>query len=275
MFDGRTRIFSFFFLCYLVEKSKEDPAKKARTWFSVQNSGAVRQEHETTAQRENLRDGHPVDIRGWFERTSRVKNFRQALETREKQACGFWHPRPECSDVHDHGGGQKHFGQKHVVLTVRIVCSLFRPWSNKRCFLNAVFQIRSGPGKPDQRKVSSWTFHRGTKMGEILMNFSFSPLSLVWFAGVTPNQSGVFRLSSASARADGTKMLENSGVLRHVVSIRRGVPLLQAEVRNLNQGRKSSININFLAQISCGHSWPYARMPRGQKVSPHLIRVHA
>ena len=36
------------------------------------------------------------------------------------------------------------------------------------------------------------------------------------------------------------------------------------------QERKNNININFLVRISRGHSWPfYARMPRGQKVSPH------
>ena len=35
------------------------------------------------------------------------------------------------------------------------------------------------------------------------------------------------------------------------------------------KGRRTSININFLVRISRGRSDPYARMPGGQKVSPH------
>ena len=70
--------------------------------------------------------------------------------------------------------------------------------------------LRSGPGKPNQRKVSSWTFRRGipeqkfnvnracfpkektpefTKMGEIHELFVLA-LSLVWFAGATPEDKG-------------------------------------------------------------------------------------
>ena len=67
--------------------------------------------------------------------------------------------------------------------------------------------FRSGPGKPNQKKASSWTSRRGipeqkfnvnracfpkektpefTKMGEIHELFVL-PLSLVWFAGATPD----------------------------------------------------------------------------------------
>ena len=59
------------------------------------------------------------------------------------------------------------------------------PRSNKRCFLNGVFQ------------------------------------------------SGVFRGASRSARAEGTKMLENAGIFRLALSLWRGLPLSQAKVRNL------------------------------------------
>ena len=38
---------------------------------------------------------------------------------------------------------------------------------------------------------------------------------------------------------------------------------------NKLSGKKNNININFLVRISCGRSRPYARMPRGQKASPH------
>ena len=80
-----------------------------------------------------------------------------------------------------------------------------------RCSLlpNSVgYHFRSGPGKPNQRKVSSWTFCRGipeqnfnvnracfpkekqqtefTKMGEIHELFVLA-LSLVWFAGAAPD----------------------------------------------------------------------------------------
>ena len=43
-----------------------------------------------TAQRESFRAGHPADVLGSFVRTSRVKNFGQALETLENNA-----------DIHD------------------------------------------------------------------------------------------------------------------------------------------------------------------------------
>ena len=70
--------------------------------------------------------------------------------------------------------------------------------------------IRSGPGKPNQRKASSWTFPRAfrnkssrcesclfsqgkipefTKMGEIHELFVLA-LFLVWFAGATPDWKG-------------------------------------------------------------------------------------
>ena len=47
--------------------------------------------NERAVQRESFWDGFPA---GSFGRTSRVKNFRQALETLEKQ-------EPECTDIHD------------------------------------------------------------------------------------------------------------------------------------------------------------------------------
>ena len=67
--------------------------------------------------------------------------------------------------------------------------------------------FRSGPGKPNQRKVSSWTFCRGIPEPKFnvnracfpkekhqnsqewakFMNFFVLALSLVWFAGVTPD----------------------------------------------------------------------------------------
>ena len=40
-------------------------------------------------------------------------------------------------------------------------------------------------------------------------------------------------------------------------------------LRPLTQGRKNSININFLVRIPAAIPDPYARMPRGQNVSPH------
>ena len=46
-------------------------------------------------------------------------------------------------------------------------------------------------------------------------------------------QSGVFRAWSGSARAEGTKVLENIGVFRHYLSLWRGFPLSKAEVRNV------------------------------------------
>ena len=73
--------------------------------------------------------------------------------------------------------------------------------------LGSARNFRSGPGKPNQRKVNSWTFHWGIpeqkfamwifffkerntrihiKMGEIHELFVLA-LSLVWFAGATPD----------------------------------------------------------------------------------------
>ena len=46
-------------------------------------------------------------------------------------------------------------------------------------------------------------------------------------------QSGVFRVWSRSARAEGTKMFEKTGVWRHFLSLSRGSLLSQAEVRNM------------------------------------------
>ena len=72
-------------------------------------------------------------------------------------------------------------------------------------------KFRSGPGKPNQRKVSSWTFpqgHSGTKVRYAnracfpkakhqnsqkwakFMNFFVLAFSLVWFAGATPDKCG-------------------------------------------------------------------------------------
>ena len=73
-----------------------------------------------------------------------------------------------------------------------------------------VEEIRSGPGKPNQRKVSSWTFRRGIpeqkfknvnracfpkekhqnshKNGRNSWTFHFGPFFLVWFAGATPEE---------------------------------------------------------------------------------------
>ena len=46
-------------------------------------------------------------------------------------------------------------------------------------------------------------------------------------------QNGVFRGWSGSVGAKGTKMLAKTGVFRHSSSLWRGLPLSQAEVRNL------------------------------------------
>ena len=72
------------------------------------------------------------------------------------------------------------------------------------------FYLRSGPGKPNQRKVSSWTFRRdipeqkfnvsfvlvflgkknqNSQKWAKCMNFSLWPFLLVWFAGATPDLS--------------------------------------------------------------------------------------
>ena len=55
-------------------------------------SYALRNRNGKTAQRESFRAGYPADVPGSFVRTSRVKDFGQALETLAKQACGCGHP---------------------------------------------------------------------------------------------------------------------------------------------------------------------------------------
>ena len=84
--------------------------------------------------------------------------------------------------------------------------------------------FRSGPGKPNQRKVSSWTFHRGIPEQKFNVNRACFPkektpefshengrnsheffvlaLSLVWFAGATPDESLIlFNITSRRVRA--------------------------------------------------------------------------
>ena len=46
-------------------------------------------------------------------------------------------------------------------------------------------------------------------------------------------QSGVLRVWPGSARAEDTKMPENTSVFRHSLSLGMSLPLSQAEVRNL------------------------------------------
>ena len=55
---------------------------------------------EKTAQRESFQAGYPANVPGSFVRTSRVKNFGQALEALEKQAFRRRNPSPERADVH-------------------------------------------------------------------------------------------------------------------------------------------------------------------------------
>ena len=54
------------------------------------------------------------------------QNFRQALETLEKQAYECRHPWPERADVHDPRGCNKNLGQKILELTLKI-CSVTTP----------------------------------------------------------------------------------------------------------------------------------------------------
>ena len=78
----------------------------------------------------------------------------------------------------------------------------------------AFWKIRRGPSKPNQRKVGSWTFCRGVpeqkfdvwivlvflwkntrihKNGRHSYELFVLALSLVWFAGATPEKNGLFR----------------------------------------------------------------------------------
>ena len=70
------------------------------------------QERNTTARRESFRAGQPADVPGSFLRTSRVKNFGQALETFEKFAFGCRYPWPERANVHNPKTVQKSSGRE-------------------------------------------------------------------------------------------------------------------------------------------------------------------
>ena len=90
--------------------------------------------------------------------------------------------------------------------------------------------FRSAPGKPNQRKASSWTFsggipeqkfnmnrscfpkekHQNSQKWAKFMNFSFWPFFLVWFAGATPEMCTLSKRPSAKSpqeRVPGGKFL--------------------------------------------------------------------
>ena len=82
----------------------------------------------------------------------------------------------------------------------------------------------------------------------------------------------VFRASTARSKLCAFQghswVWEGERVLRRV--LRRGAKKGVFEKRPwVLSGKKNSININFLARISCGHSWPLRPNAQGSKVSPH------
>ena len=107
-----------------------------------------------TAPRESSRDGYLADARGSFGRTSRVKNFGQALETLEKQTSGFEHASPERADIHMIPGGANRACSKSLttnecnqktwpeVQYTILYCQIMIDRSSRRVV--AIFRNRSG-----------------------------------------------------------------------------------------------------------------------------------
>ena len=88
-------------------------------------------------------------------------------------------------------------------------------------------------------------------------------------------QSGVFRGWSGSARAEGTKMLWNTGIFRHSLSLRTHIPLWQAEVRNLKTplGKHRLEPLSELFAFSSSYPWKLTakRKRRTRRTGPSEI----
>ena len=155
------------------------------------------------------------------------------------------------------GGGVVREKENHYPLYIRHSeshsqkCTPFATTPSKK----SLVLVRSGPGKPNQRKVSSWTFHRGIpeqkfnvnracclrkntrihrEMGEIHELFVLA-LSLVWFSGVTLvlvlsnlkiAESGLERVQKVFWPAGDMVSQDSNSLLYHCNPVHQCNPLL-------------------------------------------------